>query len=123
MAGLGQTIGRWISSLKRREELDKLGPAEVNRIAADAGTSVGELYALESTGPDAARLLPRRLELLGIDRNALLREEPATLRDLERVCSLCGHKTVCEHDMDRTVVGDDWKTYCPNAQTLRALRN
>jgi hypothetical protein len=115
-------IRRWLSSLKQREELNNLEPAELSRIAGDAGVSVGELKALQGTGTDSADLLPRRLDLVGIDRAQLAHNEPAVLRDLERVCSFCGDKAICRHDIDREQAGDGWESYCPNAATLRSLR-
>ena len=48
--------------------------------------------------------------------------EPMVMRDLQRVCSGCDHKQECA---DHMAVGDAAQTYrafCPNAETLTALK-
>ena len=54
-------------------------------------------------------------------RAQLARGEPQVLRDLERVCTLCGKKRKCEHDLMIHPSHPAWTQYCPNAPTLSAL--
>src|SRR5678815_3112991 len=47
-------------------DLDAFSPAEMAHIAQDVGVSPGDLRALARCRPDAANLLERRLEALGM---------------------------------------------------------
>jgi hypothetical protein len=122
MSGLINQVRNWFAASLRRAELNRVDASELSRIASDAGVSVGELGDLVAEGTDAASRLPRRLHAEGMHVNEIVRSEPATLRDMQRVCSLCGHHDRCEHDLDRNPEDTAWQTYCPNAQTMRALR-
>jgi hypothetical protein len=51
----------------------------------------------------------------------VLRADPLIMRDLERVCTLCGSKRRCERDLAAHPDDEVWRTYCPNAPTLEAL--
>jgi hypothetical protein len=118
-------LGRWWRTWSRRRrrlaELEHCGPAEVEHIARDLGVSRAELSVLAGKWPDAAGLLSRRLEQVNLDRAELARVEPQVLRDLERVCTLCGSKRKCEHDLTIHPSHPAWTEYCPNATTLSAL--
>lgn len=122
MSALMKQVRNWFAAGLRRAELNRIDASELNRIAGDAGVSVNELGELVAEGTDAASLLPRRLHAENLHMNEIMRSEPATLRDMQRVCSHCGHHDRCEHDLDRNPEDTAWQTYCPNAQTMRALR-
>jgi hypothetical protein len=85
-------------------------------MACDLGMTRGELSVLAGKWPDAADLLSRRLEQVN-----LTRVEPQVLRDLERVCTLCGNKRKCEYDLTISPAKPAWTEYCPNAPTIGAL--
>ena len=85
-------------------------------MARDLGMSRGELSVLAGKWPDSADLLSRRLE-----RVNLAGVEPQVLRDLERVCTLCGSKRKCEYDLTIDPSHPAWTGYCPNAPTINAL--
>jgi hypothetical protein len=74
-------------------------------------------------GPHAADELPRLLEVLGIDEAALVRSEPAVLRDMKRVCVSCERKVQCRNDLETGASARDYGDYCVNAQTMNALRS
>jgi len=116
---------RWWRNWNRRRrkiaELDCCCRAEAERIARDLGVSRAELSVLAGKWPDAADLLTRRLEQVNLDRAELAHVEPQVLRDLERVCTLCGSKRKCEHDLADNPSNPVWAEYCPNATTLSAL--
>jgi hypothetical protein len=71
---------------------------------------------------DAADLLPRRMGALGLDPTETARQEPAVLRDMQRLCSFCQSKGRCEHDLDLAARNPVWEKYCPNVGTLKDLQ-
>jgi hypothetical protein len=85
-------------------------------MARDLGMTPGELSVLAGKWPDSADLLSRRLEQVN-----LTGVEPQVLRDLERVCTLCGNKRKCEYDLTIHPSSGIWTGYCPNAPTINAL--
>jgi hypothetical protein len=104
-----------------RSDLNCLAKDEVERVAADLGMTVSDLYALARRGPEAALLLERRMAALDLDRDEILQSEPGVFRDLQRVCTLCRSKKQCSRDMASNPDSAVWKDYCPNAGTLLAL--
>jgi len=71
-------------------DLESCGRDEVGRIAQDFGLPASDLRAPVSHGPGEGNLLQRRMAALHLDVDELARSEPATLRDLQRVCTTCG---------------------------------
>lgn len=113
------SIREWIRtwrSNRARVELDDLQEGDLTRIASDIGVSPTELRTLAAMGTDSADLLPRRLASLGLGQ---AEASPGVLRDMERVCTFCGSKRRCAHDLDLT--SPPWPAYCPNAETLGEL--
>ena len=90
----------------------------MQHMARDLGTSVSELRILAGLNEDAADLLHRRLRGLNIDSAKI---EPAVMRDLQRCCSQCGAKGLCEHELEDLPKAARWPKYCPNEQTIDAL--
>jgi len=109
----------WNRRRRKMAELDCCGAAEAERIARDLGVSRAELSVLAGKWPDD--LLSRRLEQVNLDVAELAHVEPQVLRDLERVCTLCGSKRRCEHDLANDASDPVWMKYCPNAPTISAL--
>jgi hypothetical protein len=101
-----------------RQELEDLGAAESDRLAHDVGIAHNDLVALAEKGEDAAELMERRLADEGVDINAI---EPVTLRDMQRCCSLCSSKGICEHELDTKPRVAAWPSYCPNESTIAEL--
>jgi hypothetical protein len=66
-------------------------------------------------------LVPRMLEALRIDPKAVARRDPATSRDIQRVCAFCDSKKRCGRELDAGTAAVTFETYCPNALTLKAL--
>ena len=112
----------WKDTTAARNELAQCGCEEVARMAHEFGMSSAELGELARQGPDAAIRLPQMLAALGIDGAAINRDEPAVMRDLERMCSLCEHKRECSNDLASGRAGAHYHDYCPNADTLDALK-
>jgi hypothetical protein len=93
--------------------------AEAGRIARDLGVSRAELSVLAGKWPDD--LLSRRPEQINLDVAEFAHVKAQGFRDLERVCSLCGSKRRCEHDLANNASDLVWMKYCPNAPTISAL--
>jgi len=114
----------WRRHATIRENLDDLeafGPAEMARMAQDVGIPASDLRELARHCSDAADLLERRLEALGVSASELAKTAPAELRDMERLCTLCHSKGRCARDLGADPSDPVWRQYCPNEQTLVAL--
>jgi hypothetical protein len=92
---------------------------EVTRIGQDLGISGADLRLLATRDKRAADLLNRRLETLRLDPTSV---DPAVRRDLQRCCSNCDTKQLCAHELEDKPKIASWPKYCPNEQTIAALR-
>jgi hypothetical protein len=113
----------WSTAREGAFELQCAGAAEVERIAQELGLSTFELQKLV-TEPDERELLAQRMAVLHLEPNAFAQSEPATFRDLQRVCALCGVRGRCARDLEQQgqdPAWQEWRDYCPNATTLSAL--
>ncbi len=117
-------FGDW---LKQRRELNELmdcaaDPGELERIARDLNVTPADLEVLVRQGSQSADELPHVLTALDIDEAALSRAEPALLRDMERVCSLCTHKRRCHRELAAGSAAVNYVEYCENADAIDMLR-
>ena len=115
-------IAAWYRKWRRESETANLEtwlPGDVERIARDIGVTVADLHALERT--EQPLLLPRMLDALKIDAAELARTQPAALRDLQRVCSLCDSKRRCRSELAARDAARTYEGFCPNALTLKTL--
>ena len=96
-------IAGWVNKYRAlagaRDELGQCSPEDVRQIANDLGISVGELRTMSAKNPHAADLLVRMLTALSVDPEALAKSDLATMRDLQRLCTSCGHKGRCAHEL------------------------
>jgi hypothetical protein len=106
---------------QHHNELEGMDRAELDRIAADLGMTAHDLGDLVARGPDAAALLQQRMTALGLSRSDVERAASGLMRDLERTCTCCDHKGVCEKDLANRPQDRAWKSYCPNAISLDAV--
>lgn len=111
----------WTNPRSNFSDLSCCVSGEVERLARESGVSTAELKSLARLGPDAADLLPRRLAALGLNSDVVMRAEPRTVQDLQRVCSLCECKKQCARDLAQGSTDPAWERYCPNVETLKAL--
>lgn len=95
-------------------------PAEANQLARDLNVDRASLMRM--AGQRQGALLDRRLHALGMDRADIRGTAPGVAQDLERCCTLCDAKARCARDLANRPHGEDWRSYCPNSQTLEALR-
>ncbi len=115
-------LRNWLSARTTMLELEQTGSGETARMAHDLGMSSADLVNLAGRGPDAADLLPRRLEQLHLDPAGLAQTQPEVLRDMQRLCSMCRSHGRCARDLAHNSADPAWREYCPNALTLDALQ-
>lgn len=117
-----QAVWQWCRGLTgSQSSFDICGQEGIERMAHDLAISATELRQLASHGPESADLLPQRMEALDLDQDEVARTEPATMQDLQRVCTMCDCHRRCAHDLAHDPLDPVWKEYCLNAQTLTAL--
>ena len=95
--------------------------AEIERMAKELRMTASELHDMAKKGPRAADLLTRRMAALDLDPKEVARLEPAALRDLQRVCTMCKAHRRCARDFAQNAQPAKWEGYCPNTSTLAAL--
>jgi uncharacterized protein YjiS (DUF1127 family) len=115
------TFANWLQQRREMNELRQMDRGDFERIAEDLRISPNDLDELVRHGPHAADELPKMLNALGIDEQALARTQPMVLRDMERVCALCGHKAQCDHDLVAGTAAEHYESYCQNAPTIDRL--
>jgi hypothetical protein len=114
----------WRRSMNRRRAINELAgcpPSEIRRLACDVGLSSDDLRRLCRNDFGPSELLPRRLELVGIDPEFVRHAEPTTLRDLARVCASCQASRRCARDLARGDAQAGMDAYCLNSATIDAL--
>jgi hypothetical protein len=125
LATVLDAIAGWVRKYRYaaelRDEMERCGSAEVARVAHDLGVSADDLVSLARKGPGAAELLPRLLAALGVDPDALRRQDLATMRDLQRLCIHCSQKSQCQHELAAGTAAQSYHEFCPNAYTLDFL--
>jgi hypothetical protein len=117
--------GSWFAHLlsRWRHHLSRLGVAVCRLKGRDHPPPADALADVPRHSYDAS-LLFRRMTFLQIDRDALARDEPLMLRELQGFCTLCASKTDCVADLEQeSATGEpqEWREYCPNFATLNAL--
>jgi hypothetical protein len=122
-----KVIDMFSNWLKQRRELNELMEyaaefGELEPVARELNVAPADLERLVRRGPQSANELPHMLTALDIDEGALLRAEPALLRDMERVCSFCMHKRQCQQELEAGSAATHYVEYCENADTIDTLR-
>ena len=124
-SGLVRRLAHWWRSWNGRRravaDLDSCGSSEMERIARDVGVSGADLSILAGKWPHAADLLYWRMNEIKLDRMEITHADAQVMRDLQRVCMVCGSKRRCEHELANNPSDPAWQKYCPNATTLLAL--
>ena len=117
-----QTVKAIQGRRQRRASVDEiayLDAQEMTCLARDLATSADELRILAGKDKGSADLLVRRMKTLGLEPR---RVDPIVMRDLERCCSKCADKGLCVHELEDKPRDPTWPKYCPNEQTLAALK-
>jgi hypothetical protein len=124
-SGLTRRLARrwreWRAGRRTQAELDCCGREDVERMAHDLGVGGADLCVLAGKWPSSADLLTRRMDEIALDASKIAAVEPAVIRDLQRVCSLCASKRRCGRDLAGRPADPVWRDYCPNSMTLTAL--
>jgi hypothetical protein len=115
------TFADWLKHRREMREMRELDRVEFDRIATDLRVSPIDLEDLVRQGPHSADELPKMLRELGISEADLAKTQPMLLRDMERVCALCGQKRQCDHDLIAGTAAEHFADYCPNAPTISEL--
>jgi hypothetical protein len=58
---------------------------------------------------------------LNVDPDELECDNPAVMRDLQRLCITCANKARCQHELAAGTAAAHFHEFCPNAFTLDAL--
>ena len=114
-------VNKYRNSVGQDRGLGYCGPNEVAQMASDMGLSPDELRTLSAKGPRSADLVAKMLIALGVDPKTLADKDPLVLRDLQRLCSTCGDKGRCGHELSAGTAPAHFHEFCPNAYTLDAL--
>ena len=118
-------IAGWVNKYRQmdgpRDQLEHCSQEEVMQIAKDLGLSVSDLRGLAAKGPKAAETLQKMLLALSVDASKLAQADPAVMRDLQRLCIVCGQKGRCQHELARGTAAKHFREFCPNAYTLDAV--
>ena len=84
---------------RNHTDLDAFNAVDMARMARDVGLTASDLRALANHCSDAADLLQPRLAACGVSAKELAQTAPTELRDMERLCTMCGSKGRCARDL------------------------
>jgi hypothetical protein len=119
---LSELAQRWRQRHSSLRELDGLGSDGLRELAGDVALQQADLYNLVSRSPADGALLPRLLASIGLDGDRVSRLQPAVMRDMARICAGCDSARRCRRELDREEAELSYRAYCPNAETIEALR-
>jgi len=123
--GVFGAIAGWVSKYRshigNNDVFRRCSADEVKQMAKDLGMSPAELRAIACKEPGAADLMQKMLGALGIAPETLMKRDPAVMRDLQRLCMSCSHKSRCQHELAVGEAAERFHEFCPNAYTLDAL--
>lgn len=115
------TIARWLEKFRLLGELNALDATTRAQIAHELNVSEAELETIAHLSMNAEGL-ERVLDLIGVDRAQLEKDDPALMADLRRSCTLCRDWKECKHDLDAGHFSKDIEDYCVNRDVLKHLR-
>jgi len=95
-----------------RDELARCAP---EKVARERSWGQSRRVAQSSKGSHAADRLPQLLLALGIDPKKLASDNPAKMRDLQRLCNTCTNKSRCDHELAAGTAAQHYRSYCLNA--------
>lgn len=113
----------WIPRHKHPESEYRSRP-KAQRIASEGAAHPLERNTIAGQNHRTFELLLMRMQALQLEVSEVVRLKPAMFQHLTRVCTNCGCKIECEHDIARELAGkvtQGWENYCPNAATLHAI--
>lgn len=124
-ASSGRGVTGWlkaiVSRFTNRGDLSELDRSEFEQVARDLNLSRYELQRLSGGNGSSPALLHQRMADFDLVPEALTREHPEVMRDLQRVCGMCDATKRCASEFASNAPASDRSDYCPNTQTLQAL--
>jgi hypothetical protein len=102
------------------EFLEKCRGEEMDRLRAHVRGRPEDLRWLVGREPGSTEMLCHMMNTLKVDERKVPQE---TMRALERTCSGCTEKFHCADEIGNGRAGGNFESFCPNAKTLRALRD
>jgi Family of unknown function (DUF6455) len=118
LGAIARLLIRNRQKLEARTELAQREPGEVERMAHDLKLTPRELVALAGHRLDSAAYLDGLLAAIGVDRTKRPFNEPALIRDMQRLCVMCDQQRRCGQELDAGTAAARYPSYCPNAYTL-----
>lgn len=115
-------IGAWHQRMALRAELDTMDLDDLREILRDLNIEPDALPVAADASGLSRILLPAMLERVGLDGAAIEARYPAVANDLRRVCAACTVKGRCTRALEGGDSTVRCMAFCPNAQTLDALR-
>jgi len=119
-----EAIANWVNKYRAKFSaggLDRCTPDEVMQTAKDLGLPASDLRTLATKGPGSADRLRKMLLALHVDPDALTNQDPAVMRDLQRLCTFCSRTRRCDYELAHGTAAAHFHEFCPNAFTLDAL--
>jgi uncharacterized protein YjiS (DUF1127 family) len=119
------TIASWRERAQLRRELNELSQrGELSRTLEDAGLTLTDVNRLMRAHPRTPQQLAQMMQHLGIDRSALLTQPKMVeaLRAMEWQCGECTNWRKCRAWLASGHEGESYRTFCPNAAPLDAIR-
>lgn len=118
---LVQAIRKYRQQRKLQTELTLCSVAEISAIARDLRLSPDELMMLVTEKTETAAALHELLAVLGIDAGSLELQDPAVMRELQRLCLTCRHKQECAYHLAQGTAVEHYEDFCPNSHTLSGI--
>ena len=122
----GRLWKRWIGTLASGLfEAACAGVGRVKYLAYYMGSSELRAFVRHSNNKDS--LLARRMVALGLDPYEAALSDPALVRHLQKLCTLCDSRECCLQEFTRTSNGsvlknhESWRDYCDSALALDLL--
>jgi hypothetical protein len=115
-------VSQWRNHLDLALDLKDLDPAQARRVLEARGVIQGEFWQLPAAARVSVLLLSHLMRVIGLSPERIRQQRPTVMQDLERVCASCGDRVRCERDLEQGHSRTTYRTFCPNADTLDALR-
>jgi len=121
LGALIQAVRKYRQRRKSQDELLLCSVAEISAIARDLRLSPDELMRLVTEKTETAVGLHELLLALGIEAKSLELENPAVMRELQRLCLTCRNKPKCAYHLEQGTAIEQYRNFCPNSYSLEDL--
>ena len=111
----------WMKVHTDPAELAGFSGKQLRHMADDLQVTESDLLKLASHSPDNTALMEGMMRARGLDPVQVHNTFLTTLRDIERVCTLCRQSRRCQRELKAGTASANCHEYCPNAGTFDAL--